>query len=341
MPALARCVKRCFVDRSNSQLTSADSVGIEEEYPYRPQPPVIDVGDDVVVRFISQPLQIFGIKQVVAVVCLATFFAGINLVICPALELCDGPLEWHHLPVIALFGGILAEGGLLSACLVFFAGPFWLRGAICWAIGAILWSAWTMGLVFVVYLHGDWGSIGEMLQVGALSLPLAVLAIQLPLWFARTYLRWRLTIRHPETLTTPPFSIRDYFVGTGIVAVSITFARLARPATWPLDDYWPGWAVAFCIFTAGSLAGVLPTMYFTLRLRNLWLAIGLLSLYALAVASLIAYILNAIDSSIGALETAAIMTFIVSLPAFLSLGFVIARACGYVLETERVRRLRF
>src|SRR6476646_6390582 len=106
-----------------------------------------------------------------------------------------------------------------------------------------------------------------MLQVGALSLPLAVLAIQLPLWFARTYLGWRLTIHEPGPLTPLPFSIRDYFLGTAIVAVSITFARLARPATWPLDDYWRGWAIAFCIFTIGSLAAVLPAMYFTIRVR--------------------------------------------------------------------------
>jgi hypothetical protein len=203
-----------------------------------------------------------------------------------------------------------------------------------------LWSAWAVGLVFVSW-YGSWGSVGDELQMSFLSLPLVMLAIQLPLWFARTYLGWRLTIRQPETLAPPLFSIRDYFVGTAIVAISITFARLARPATWPLDRYWPSWAIAFCIFTIGSLAAVLPAMYFTIRLRNVWLAIGLLSLYAFAVASLIAYIANAIDSSIGALETAAIMAFILPLPIFLGLGFLIARACGYVLETGRVRRLRF
>ncbi|HEY2414861.1 MAG TPA: hypothetical protein VGI40_21630 [Pirellulaceae bacterium] len=319
---------------------SDDSTEVEEEYPYRPQPPMIDVSDDAIVSFISQPLHNFNARRVVAAICLATFFAGVNLIICPALLMCDGPLEWRHLPVITLFGAILAEGGLLSACLVFFSGTFWLRGAICWTIGSILWAAWAAGLVLVSW-YGSWGSVGDELQVASLSLPLVLLAIQLPLWFARTYLCWRLTIRQPETLPTLPFSIRDYFVGTAIVAISITFARLARPATWPLDDYWPAWAIVFCIFTAGSLAGVLPAMYFSLRLGNVWLGVGLLSLYAFAVASLIAYILNAIDSTIGALETAAIMTFVVSLPAFLGLGFVIARACGYVLETGRVRRFRF
>jgi hypothetical protein len=322
---------------SNTQVASEDSVGLEQEYPYRPQPPGIDVCDDALSVFLSRSSQILQIRGVIAAVGLGTLFAGVNLVICPVLEMCDGPMAWYHLPVFTLFGAVLAEGGLLSAGLVFLSGPFWLRGAICWSVGSILWACWAVGLIFVYWL-GSWGAIRDELQVGTLSLPLAVLAIQLPLWFARTYLGWRLTIHEPDNLIPPPFSIRDYFVGTAIVAISITFARLARPAAWPLDEYWPGWAIVFGIFTAGSLVGVLPTMYFMFRLRNVWLGVGLLLLYAFMVASVVAYVLNVIEPLIGALETAAIMTLLVSLPVFLGLGFLVARGCGYQLETARAPR---
>jgi hypothetical protein len=325
------------VNRSNSQFTSDDSVEIDEEYPYRPQPPLIDVSEDVVQTFLSRPLQIFDVRAVIAALCLVLFFAGINLVICPLMDMFfGGPPAWYVLPMFVLAGAVLAQGGLLSACLVFLDGRLWLRAAICWTVGLVLWSCWALGLT-VASSFGSWGPVGDELRVGTLSLPLAVLAIQLPLWFARTYLGWRLIAQQPGTLVSQPFSIRDYFVGTAVAAISITFARLARPASWPVENYWPGWAIVFCVLAGGSLLANLPAMFFIFRVPNAWLGFALLSLYAFMMASLI-ILLIAIDPSVGMLEIAALMTLLMSVAAFLGLGFAVARGCGYVLETRRCPR---
>jgi hypothetical protein len=328
------------VASSNPQLASNDSVGLDEEYPYRPQPPGIDTGgDEAVSSFFSQPLQIFDTRRVFAAVCLVVLFAGNNLVVCPFMDVFNGPPAWYFLPGFCLFAAILAQGGLLSAGLVFFDGPFWLRAAICWGIGLLLWSCWAMGLFFTS-AYGSWGSPTEVLQLGTFSLPLAALAIQLPLWFARTYLRWRIRLPNAQALVTRPFAIRDYFVGTAIVAVSITFARLARPATWPLDNYWGGWAMISVFLAVGSLLGVLPSMLFIFRFHNAWLGFALLLLYGFAVASLVAYIPNVIEPAFSAWDTAAIMILITSVGAFLGLGFAVARGCGYRLESGRVPRFQ-
>jgi hypothetical protein len=313
------------------------SVGTDE-YPYRRQSPVIDVSDDFgpVRELYLWQLKGLRTEGLIAAAVLTFFFASINLAICPLIEVFDGSPgpPWYFLPFFVVFGAILAEGGLLCTCLVFLSGPFWLRFTVCWVTGLVLWACWASGLSFAGWR--GLRDIEEILQVGSLSLPLVALAIQLPLWVARIYFGCRLTTQDQAIAIPPPLSIRDYFVGTAIVAISITSTRLARPSSWPIDEYWLGWAIVFCCFAGGGILGVLPALYFMFRWNRWWLGAGLLTLHAFVISSAILWFVDALDrGALGAFEMAAIMTMFLSLAAVLGLGMTIARGCGYALQTRR------
>jgi hypothetical protein len=272
----------------------------------------------------------------IAGICLAVFFAFANLVVCPLMVVVHGPSDWQAVPVFGIFGAVLAEGGLLSTLLVLSTGSFWLRAACCWMVGLILWACWALGLLWAERFR-SWGAFGEVFQLGSLSLPLAALAIQSPLWLFRGFSGWRLASGNSGATPIPPLSIGDFFVGTVITAVSLAFARLARPAGWSPDDYWVGWAIVFASFAGGSLLGVLPAMLFMFRVRKSWLVFLLLMVYALVVSIAIVCIFNFADpgSRPQAFETIGLATMFLSLAAFLGAGFKIARDCGYSLIIGR------
>jgi uncharacterized membrane protein len=176
-----------------------------------------------------------------------------------------------------------------------------------------------------------------MLQLGSFSLPLVALAIQSPLWFARCYSGWRLTNSNLAATTARPLSIRDYLVGTAVVALSITFARLARPASWPLQDYWPGWAIVFACFAGGGLLGVVPAMFLVFRLQNAWLGIGLLLPYGAIVGAIVVGIDFAFDWTLFPFRLF-LATISISLPLYVAIGALLARAWGYTLQFGRATR---
>lgn len=316
--------------------TSAPRASELEEYPYGPQPAVIDVRHYDHDRELKLSKRFFakGSGPYYAVVCFGLFLVGVNLAVCPLMAVIHGP-GWKTWPVFGLFGAVVAEAGILSAALVFFKGPFWLRAASCWSVGVLLWASWMLGLLFAKRI-ASWWKIGDELQFGTLSLPLVVLAIQSPLWFARCYSKWRLTHHRLSTTASASLSIRDYFVGTAITAISITLARLARPVHWPIDDYWPVWGLAFASFAVGSLFSIIPGMLFLFLLRNTWLGLGLFLLYSLALSTAIVAIIHfASQGSLSVDEVPGIAIMFFSVGLFLAISFVLARACGCTLQLSR------
>jgi hypothetical protein len=322
---------------------AADSVSdrhIEtpKDYPFRPQPPVMgvrhDVNDQVDVSLWPK-LAKFNWNHIAAV-CFGIFFAFANLVVCPLFEMLGDSAEWHLLPGFILSAAILAEGVLLSAGLVFLPGPFWLRAVLCWGIGSILWTCWAIGL-WLGWRLSPYGWANEMLQVGSFSLPLAALAIQSPLWFARCYSRWCLTNSNLAATMARPLSIRDYLIGTAVVALSITFARLARPASWPVQDYWPGWAIVFACFAGSGLLSVLPVMFLIFRFQNAWVGMGMLLPYGVIVGAILVGIDCAFDLTTFPFRIF-LGTISISLPLYVAIGALLARACGYTLQFGRATR---
>jgi hypothetical protein len=307
------------------------------EYPYGPQPSVIKLADYVDDQD-SKPrwfLTNKGGRGLIGLAGIGLVFAVSNLVVCPLLEMI-GRSNWSALPALILMGAVLAEGGLLSTILVFSDGSFWWRAAGCWLAGLFLWVCWAVGLAWAS-ARGPQGYLGECLQLGGLSLPLAALAVQSPLWFARTYSGWRLAKRQVRATSGLPLSIGDCFVGTAVVAISFALARLARPAGWSPVEYWRGWSIIFPCFACGSLLSVVPAILLTFRVRSWPLAFGLLMLYALVVATLAVYVVNAVapGGRPQAFENVSLMTMFLSLAVFMGAGMQVVRDCGYSLVIGR------
>jgi hypothetical protein len=304
-----------------------------DDYPYRPQPAAIVMVDRAVDIDQLDDFWQLGQSQagLIGAVCLGLFFAVVNIAVSPLMAAIGGPANnWQILPVFASFGAILSECGLLSAWLVFASGSFWLRAASCWMAALVLWLCWGAGTLVAPWI-GYWPLEREMLT-GSLALPLVALTIQTPLWFARSYFGWRLVHQAAETAPRAHLSIRDYFVGTAIAAVSIAFARLGRPPSVSPETYWAGWSIGVLCSAAGGLLGVLPGMLLIFRLRFGWLGFALFVLYGLAVSLGVIGIIDAASpTSPSMMEYAIFATVFISLAACLGAGMLVARGCGYKL----------
>jgi hypothetical protein len=100
------------------------------------------------------------------------------------------------------------------------------------------------------------------------------LAVQAPQWFARFYFGWSLTGPEPTISTRPDrkMSIRDFLIGTTVVAFTIVPMRLAvEDPSEITPEFWAGWAIAASIIAVVSAVVSLPLLFLVLRLRSpLW-----------------------------------------------------------------------
>jgi len=310
-----------------------------DDYPYGPRAPVLPESLHLKAEQaqLRESLTNGTAQTLIACIGVALAFGLGNFVVFP---LCDAvnPQQSGFLFVFVLFGAICAQGGLISAGLVFGPGRFWLRTVCCWGVSAFLWLCWAVGLMAYAYSRrwrypADWH---EMLQFVGLSLPLVAVAIQSPLWFARSYLGWRLAPSDGSETAAQPLSIGDYFVGTAVTAVSITCAQLGRPAQWVAPAYWPAWAIVVACVAAASLLGVLPAMLLILRWRHWRLGFCLLVLYGTVAGVALISTLIAVFGPPGQIwEVLGMVVIFISTAAFLGAGMIVARACGYSLVMGR------
>ena len=221
---------------------------------------------------------------------------------------------WRNISVAFMASEVAA----LCMVLVFAPGRFIRRLAPCWGAGAILVGCWVIGF-------GTNWSAHEALWNVPLSLPLAALVVQAPLWGLRVCIGWRW---QRETDAPPTdevrWSLADLFVGMALFAVSLGLARLVDPH----DDngVWVSW-VHFSMYAfVFSLFGVGPAMYLTLRGGN-W---GLGALRFLAYAMLAGGFYVAIDGGPDLY-----FSIYGLIPAFLSY------ATGLLLATLVARRLGY
>jgi hypothetical protein len=242
------------------------------------------------------------------------------------------------------------ERGLLSMALVFGEQPFWRRLVGCWSAAIILWGCWTVSFLVTMRTRGWNGAFylsesAEFVQFFGLALPLAAIAVQSPLWFFRVYLGW--SLREPRATPMPaqPLSIRDFLLGTGIAALSVTLARVAPRLDRSHSDYWRDWGVFFAIAVAISLFSIAPAMLLMFRCRDWKLGYGLLVLYSLIGALLTIGTIAVYDENFslrlltraGLFDAAGGVTIIVALAVFLGLGLKALRDMGFVLQLKRTK----
>ena len=151
-------------------------------------------------------------------------------------------------------GAVPAQLGLLAVWVVLGSQLFWQRLLTSSAAGITLVLSWCLGMVITV--NGDLRSVGEFLSVVLLCIPLFFLAIQSPLWLVRYWFNWRIVkLSDKQDRRQPPsFRIRDFMIGTAVVAIVVTLARLGRPNFAPEAGYWTGLFVGLAIAFSVSLS---------------------------------------------------------------------------------------
>jgi hypothetical protein len=108
---------------------------------------------------------------------------------------------------------LASEVAVLSMVLVFAPGRFIQRLAFYWGAGTLLGACWLIG-VGIIHVALPNRLTGEDV---ALSLPLAALVSQAPLWLLRVCFGWRWQ-REPDALANSEvhWSLKDLLAGTGI-----------------------------------------------------------------------------------------------------------------------------
>ena len=240
-----------------------------------------------------------------------------------------------------IVGCVLAQGNLLAAWLAWGEGPFLRRLWAHWKIAIGLYLVWLVGMILAVRDH----EMPAVAATVALGVPLVSLAVQLPLWFARQWLGWRLVRTTADATPTsgPPLAIRDLMLATLIVAAALALARLA-PVWEDGSDRWVAWAICCTVACVISAIALLPAGALLLRSPLFSRGLAWSALYAAAWIDL-PWVIVAILRWYGSvtLPPAAVFVGLSSLmvmfAATLMLTAAIARDRGYRLTSGR--RLRF
>jgi len=276
-------------------------------------------------------------------VVLAACFAAGNFAFLP-LSYAFTQEDWGAFWVYLTASAIVAQGGLLACFFVFADAPFWRRLVGCYSAAIVLWGCWEPGAIWHHYLQyrnafptRNPDFVAD-LQFGALSLPLLALAIHSPLWFFRAYLRWELRRASTYHSISRPLSTGDYFVGTSVVAASVTLARLAPQREWLNPLFWDTWATVFACVAGASLVSVIPAMLLMFWRRDWRLGYGCLLSYSLFAGLLTIGVSAIIDPVFrgfvwpGELwHIIGILIVFVGFAAFLGAGMKAARDLGYEL----------
>jgi hypothetical protein len=274
---------------------------------------------------------------------LLAMFASANFAVLPLMEVFRQS-DWGAVLVYLSAGMMFAQAGALPFWLVFGSESFLKRTVTFWTAVAALFLCWGAGALIYVNMRKFHYDFSEQARFFALSLPLATVAITLPLWPLKLFLGWSLT--RSETScgdpSTRPLAIRDFLAGTTIVAVSFTLARLAPSR---MDgNFWIGWLVFGASVAGVSAISVIPAML--LMLRRSSASLGIFQFYA-AGAALITFLISSwlqpyqwslLNGSRGRWELLGGYLVFFSFAAGLSGAMLAARALGFRLTYASERK---
>jgi hypothetical protein len=306
----------------------------DADYPYQPRPAtVLEDGPTASIglwpKAHTQPFPWLAVV-------LVGYFAVSDVAVMPLTWVFDKS-ELGAMFVFVSFGAILAQAALLSAGLVFGPGHYWKRLLGFWIATVVFCILWTMGFELLSALRGWSMSNWNDVRFGILALPLATIAIQSPLWFFRLYRGWRLVLSENDK-REPPLSIRDYMLGTAIVALSVTFARLAVQAKDLNVEYWEVWSIFFGIAAILSLASVIPALPLMFRFDWRFGMMGLMLYAAIVAGSFLAiteYFSVSPISPFNIWSATGFMLVFISFAGFVGLGLKAVRDMRFVLVNGR------
>ena len=213
-----------------------------------------------------------------------------NLAIIPVVFLLSAAASPGFVLGAAIFfitaGSMVGQAALHAILVVWGGGKLWQRVAWQLALIELAFLPWGLGFCFAAWHQG--ASAWEYAVMVALGLPLLLLFCQGVPWFFRLFLQWRIEFvcSHPrptDSLPTERLFIRDYMVGTVLVAAALAMVRAGKPASLPEANYWSLWITIGLVLAALSLIAVMPIVYFTLGMRRpRWGVASVLALTGLA-----------------------------------------------------------
>ena len=323
-----------------------------DDYPYasppgariwQPEMPAVRPGEPLVIgapgKLANEPE--LGLLPLAAIVGVVVAIAAVgNGTMLPVAELIrPGGMGFIFvLSYVCLVAGSMGgQAAVLTVLLVWGAGPLWMRLVCHWGLALLAFSAWLFGfLVASISRFGSAGFPGEELLAAVLGLPLVALACQLAPWLVKLYFRWRIELpdQTHEPAAVQQLSIRDIFLGTVLVAVTMAAVRVGKPANAEEGIYWAGWGIGSASAAGISLLCLVPMVYLTLGVRQArWGAVGVAAI-AGTVAATASGILMWINLG-GGPSNKEIILMMVSLAAGFTLTLCgtlwIARKYGYRL----------
>lgn len=273
----------------------------------------------------------WGAGLAVALLCLGLNLASFTLIDAVARGNADKSAQL----MVALGVGLIAgEIAALSTLLVWVNGVFLLRLLVVWSAAASYFAFWFLGML-VSPIDGFEREI--MIDVAIISLaalPLISLSLQLPQWWMRIYLHWRLV--GGEVMGEPrpreSLSIRDMLSGTAIVALTLTATRFTADTQEITPAFWLAWLIALGVLMAVGQFILMPLVLVILRWRSILLALAFTLLAPLAV-PLIMGIVSAVNGGGAGPSKAYLLTYLAALGclATASAPLWIARLAGYRL----------
>jgi hypothetical protein len=278
-------------------------------------------------------------------VILTALFASANFAILPLMEAFNQS-DWGAVWAFICAGLIAAQGGALPFYLVFGRGPFHSRLIVFWASATAFYMCWGAGALTHLALKIYQSNYDDQIRFVGLSLPLVALACQLPLWPLRLYFGWSLVKLDSKSAgdANRPLGIRDFLIGTAVVAVAIAVAREAPKRMG--DDFWIGWIIFAASVAGTSLLSVVPAMLFMLRRQSFRRGAVMMFIYTVGAAVVTLVVSAVFDASVrrqlSSLRT--ILQFSGGLLAFLSFAaglsgaMLAARSLGYRLTFARERK---
>ncbi len=248
-----------------------------------------------------------------------------------------GPNDPQAALVFMCVGAIGAQGALHAVWCVLAPVGFIKRLAVGVGTGLILFGAWALGfLVSEKFLPPDFR---EIVRTGLLCLPLMAIAIQSPLWLARTCFGWRVARGGDPSRPSggATFALRDIFIATAVVALALSAARLAVPDSVSSDDEFLLPLAITVLAAAGiSLLTTLPAVVATLRARRIWLALPAALLLDVMIVVGFIEIVSAIEGSPPPWQAYVFLAYMaVSFFVCLSGVLLVARGLGFRLSWGR------
>jgi hypothetical protein len=219
-----------------------------------------------------------------------------------------------------LAGQVVAQAFLATLCFAWSEGSYWRRFVQYWLVvlasaSTLLGGGLIMVLVSLIFRDSDagwpwYGSEEQLVQtvMGILaalaSLPMVLLAAQLPFWIARHFWGCRLVketaaVSRPATARRESLALRDLFMGTALVAASLGLLQFSDAVNVRQGEPERAYLFASLLFAVICLAIscilALPLALLFFRCRSLWFAWGV----ALAAAGIDSLVVFAISESLN------------------------------------------